>query len=137
MIQLKPQLLVSFLLFIVISFSCGKKDIYLDLTSNDWEVIKIKKQGESSYTKAEESYILKFTNEQTYSINLDVNECFGDYEIMGSGNIEVGQMGCTEVCCDSEFATTLSDLFPKMTSYYGKGDELIFEGEGKIILKEK
>ena len=137
MIQIKPQLLVSFLLIIMMSFSCGKKDISIDITSNNWEVVKIKKQGESSYTKAEESYILKFTNEQTYSINLDVNECFGDYEITGSGSIIVGQMGCTEVCCDSEFATTLSDLFPKMTSYYGKGNELIFEGEGKIILKEK
>lgn len=109
----------------------------MDLTANEWEVVKIRKQGESAYTNTEKSYIVKFTNEQTYSTHLDVNDCFGEYEITSNGNITVGQMGCTEVCCDSAFATTLSDLFPKMTSYFGKDDELIFEGEGKIILKKK
>jgi len=130
-----------FLLFalvpILIVTSCGKKDIYIDLTSSNWEVVKIKKQGESSYTKAEESYILKFTDKQTYNVNLDVNECFGEYNIKSSGNIYMSTMGCTEICCDSEFALSFSELLPKMTSFYGNGDELIFEGEGKIILKEK
>lgn len=121
----------------MICTSCAKKDIYIDLTSSNWEVVKIKKQGESSYTKAEESYILKFTNEQTYNVNLDVNDCGGEYEISSYGNINLGLMGCTEVCCDSEFALSFSELLPKMTSYYAKGDELVFEGEGKIILKEK
>lgn len=111
--------------------------MYVDLASNDWEVVKIKRQDESDYTKAEKSYILKFTNEQTYTFKLDVNDCFGEYETMAYGIINIGQMGCTEVCCDSEFAQTLLDLFPKMTSYYGKGDELIFEGEGEMILKQK
>ncbi len=132
---------LTFLLFTFISIliitSCGKKDIYIDLTSNNWELVKIKKQGESSYTKAEESYIIKFTNEQTYNVNLDVNDCFGEYNITSDGLINVGPMGCTEVCCDSEFALSFLELLPKMTSYYAKGDELIFEGEGKIILKEK
>lgn len=117
--------------------SCGKKDIYLDLTTNNWEIIKIKKQGESSYKKAVNSYVLSFINQSSYSINLDVNECFGSYEVISDGNINLGPLGCTEICCDSEFAQTLSDLLPKMTSYYGKSDELIFEGEGKIIMRKK
>ena len=44
-------------------------------------------------------------------------------------------MGCTEMCCDSDFAVTLMQMFPKMNKYFGQGSELIFEGEGKIILK--
>ncbi len=135
--RVKLQLLLLALIAGMMTTSCAKKDIYIDLTSNDWEIVKIKKQGESSYTKAGASYILSFTNEQTYALKLDVNNCFGDYEITSNGNIVIGHMGCTEVCCDSEFAQTLLQLFPKMTKYYGKGDELIFEGEGKIVLKKK
>ena len=55
------------------------------------------------------------------------------YEIINSGNIKISPKGCTEICCDSDFAEDLSQLFPKMTEYYGKGDELIFEGQGEII----
>ncbi len=44
---------------------------------------------------------------------------------------------CTLICCDSDFAKDLVFLFPKMTDYYGKGNELIFEGEGEIILKHQ
>ena len=135
--HLKVQLLLLALMAGMMTTSCAKKDIYIDLTSNDWEVVKIKKDGDSGYTKARESYILSFTSENTYAINLDVNNCFGDYDITSDGNIDFGHMGCTEVCCDSEFAQNLSLLFPKMTNYYGKGDELIFEGEGKIVLKKK
>jgi len=135
--HLKVQLLLLALMAGMMTTSCDKKDIYIDLTSNDWEVVKIKKDGDSGYTKARESYILSFTSENTYAINLDVNNCFGDYDITSDGNIDFGLMGCTEVCCDSEFAQNLSLLFPKMTKYYGKGDELILEGEGKIVLKKK
>jgi len=135
--HLKVQLLLLALMAGMMTTSCAKKDIYIDLTSNDWEVVKIKKDGDSGYTKARESYILSFTSENTYAINLDVNNCFGDYDITSDGNIDFGLMGCTEVCCDSEFAQNLSLLFPKMTKYYGKGDELILEGEGKIVLKKK
>ena len=122
---------------VMFSTSCAKKDINIDLTATTWEVVKIKKQGESSYTKAEESYVLTFTNEQTYTLNLDVNNCFGDYEIASKGNIDLGHVGCTMICCDSEFAQNLTQLFPKMTKYYGKGDKLIFEGEGEIVLERK
>jgi len=135
--RIRLQLLLLAFMAGIMTTSCAKKDIYIDLTSNDWEVVKIKMQGESSYTKSGASYILSFTSENTYAINLDVNNCFGDYDITSDGNIDFGLMGCTEICCDSEFAQNLSQLFPKMTKYYGKGNELIFEGEGKIVLKKK
>jgi heat shock protein HslJ len=132
----------SFILWLILTgiifTSCAKKDIHIDLTSHEWEVVKIRYDGESSYTKAEASYILTFTNENTYAINLDVNQCFGSYEITGSGNIDIGQGGCTMICCDSKFAMQMLKLLPEMTSYYGQGDELTLEGEdGNIILKEK
>ena len=133
----KTSVILSIILTSIIFTSCAKKDIHIDLTSHEWEVVKIQKDGESSYTKAEASYILTFTNENTYAINLDVNQCFGSYEISGGGNIDISQGGCTMICCDSKFAMNMLGLLPHMTSYYGQGDELILEGEGKIVLKEK
>ena len=135
MIQSKFQLLLLAVLIGLAVSSCKKENVNIDITLNKWEVVKMKKQGESSYSKAKKSYILEFTSDSTYSFIFDVNDCFGYYGLLSSGNIKIDIMGCTQVCCDSDFAVQLSQLFPKMNTYYGRGNELIFEGEGKIILK--
>jgi len=135
MIQSKFQLLLLAVLIGLTVSSCKKENVNIDITLNKWEVVKIKRQGESSYSKAKKSYILEFTSDTTYSFIFNVNDCFGHYEIISSGNIKVDAMGCTQMCCDSDFAVQLSQLFPKMSKYYGQGNDLIFEGEGKIILK--
>ena len=120
---------------LVLLLSCEKEDVSIDIKSNRWVVEKMKSQGEHTFTKAGESYVLEFTSDTTYTLKLDVNSCFGYYEIINSGNITISLMACTKICCDSDFAVDLSQLFPKMTEYYGKGDNLIFEGEGEIVLK--
>ncbi|MBA7571827.1 hypothetical protein ES708_13596 [subsurface metagenome] len=123
-------------LFLIIFFSCEKENIdtEIDITLNDWKVIKIKKQGELSYLNAAESYIFEFINDTTFTFNLDVNSCGGQYKIISKGSIELGDTYCTEICCDSDFAEDLRQLIPQMTRYYGKGNELIFKGQGEIIL---
>ena len=133
--QRKFTILIIISLFLLIFISCEKEDINIDIMSNSWELVKMKKQGENSYIKANETYILKFTSDTTYTLNLDVNNCGGHYEILNSGNIDISAMGCTEICCDSEFSVDLSLLFPKMAEYYGSSDELIFNGQGTIILR--
>ena len=134
--QIKYTILIFSVLFGLILSSCKKEDISIEIISYNWEVVKIKEQGESSYTKAYESYVLEFISDTTYTLKLDVNNCGGHYEILNNGNIDISPMGCTKICCDSEFAEVLSRLFPKMTEYYGTGDELIFKGQGEIILKQ-
>lgn len=129
--RIKLIFIISLICLVILS--CKKEDINIDMKSNKWVVIKMKSQGESTYTKASESYVLEFTSDTTYTLKLDVNICFGHYEIMNSGNIIISPMGCTKICCDSDFAEDLSQLLPKMTEYYGKGDELIFEGQGEIV----
>lgn len=136
--QRKYQLIILIALSsLLMLWSCKKEDVNIDITSTKWVVVKIKKQGEASFTKTTESYILEFADETTYTLKLDVNNCFGHYEIINNGNIKINAMGCTEICCDSDFAEDLSQLLPKMTKYYEKGNELIFEGEGEIILEKK
>ena len=133
----KYQILIFSILFgLMILASCKNEDINLNIMFNKWKVVKIKKQGESKYSKTKKNYILNFTSDTTYTLHLDVNSCLGVYNIIKNGDITIGPMVCTEMCCDSEFAENLSFLLPKMSDYYGKGDELIFEGQGKIILKQ-
>ena len=134
--QRKFQLLLFTTFITLLLFSCEKDNI--DITSNKWEVVKIKKQDASDFTKTKESYILEFVNDSTLTLSLDVNTCHGSYNIPTKGNIEIDRMVCTKICCDdSEFANDLSALFPKMTSYHGKGNKLIFEGSGEIVFKKK
>ena len=120
---------------LLLLLSCEKEDVNIDIKSNKWVVVKMKCQGESTFTETGESYVLAFTNDTILNLRLDVNSCFGYYEIINSGKINISLMGCTEVCCDSDFAKGLSQLFPKMTEYYRKGDNLIFEGEGEIVFE--
>lgn len=134
--QRKYEILIFAIIVGLVMCSCKKEDINIDITSNNWEVVKIKKQGKSTYKKAKEVYVLEFINDTMYTLNLDVNSCGGRYEIVNNGNIIISAMGCTRACCDSEFAEDLLVLFSKMTEYYGKGNELILEGQGKIILKQ-
>ena len=132
----KILILVFSSLIGLIMWSCEKEDINIDIKSNNWVVVKTMKQGEFSYSIAKENYILKFINDSIFDINLDVNSCQGKYNIVSNGNIELGLVACTEICCDSDFAEDLVQLIPLMTKYYGKGNELIFEGQGEIILKQ-
>ncbi|MEA3479280.1 MAG: META domain-containing protein [Bacteroidota bacterium] len=131
---------ISNLLLITISLglmgsSCLKEDIHIDLSSNPWKVVKIKEDGKLSYTDTDSTYILRFSNDTEYHLNLDVNVCFGFYEIPDQGKIEIQTMACTEVCCDTAFAEELAFLLPGMTEYYSRSGELYLEGEGKIVLQ--
>ena len=114
--------------------SCSKEDTNIDLTSSSWKIDEVIWGGQSASEKADNLYVLEFVSDTRYTLGLDVNTCLGIYTMLGKGNIEIKGMGCTELCCDSEFAMKLSQLLPKMTQYYGIVDELHLEGDGKIIL---
>lgn len=127
-------LLVS-LSFILIITSCEKEKVDVLLTNSNWEVEKYKLNVDGEYLSSSESYILKFGDDTGFSIFLDVNGCGGSYSVSANGDLVISQLYCTEVCCDSDYALNLIQLLPKMNSFYGLGDELVLEGEGKIILK--
>lgn len=119
----------------LVGTSCVHDDIDIDLTANSWKVMKMRKSGEVNFTETDSTYILRFLNDAEYTLSLDVNSCMGQYEIPNKGDIEIQAMACTEACCDTEFAQNLSLLFSKMNRYYARGDELHFEGRGKLVLQ--
>ncbi len=118
----------------LIMWSCQKEDITIDISESNWKVVKTQLPNGST-KNASGNYILKFVTDSTFTLNLDVNNCQANYSISEAGTIQIGPLGCTKVCCDDEFAENLRDLLSNMTSYYGKGNKLIFEGQGRIVLK--
>ena len=125
----------TILLTFLILWTCEKEDIDIDITSYKWEVISIKKSGQIFSDKPENSYILEFNSDTTYSLSLDVNHCFGHYEIPNKGKIDFTTAACTKICCDSEFAENLPGLLHNMTDYFVRGDVLTLKGNGQIKLE--
>ena len=129
-------ILTSFIVFCLIVQTCQKEDVTIDLELNNWKVEEVKWSGQSNSVKTDSLYIIEFHSDSSLNLQLDVNTCFGKYFIQNIGEIEIRGMGCTEMCCDSEFAESLPSLFLKMTRYYGKGERLYLEGEGEIVLEK-
>ena len=124
------------LFFCFTLWTCEKKEIDIDITTSSWEIVSIKKSGQVFFDKAKERYTLEFTNDLTYILTLDVNNCRGVYTIPTNGKIIFETPGCTKVCCDSDYAEILLELMPKMTEYYIRGDVLKFTGNGQIELRQ-
>lgn len=131
----RSKVLLFLLSMGLLGFSCTKKDVDVDLTARDWKVEKIRKSGKLIYTTTDSTYILHFSSEEAYNLTLDVNTCVGLYEIKPKGTIAFQAMACTKICCDTEFASDLTALFPGMTGFFVRDNKLYFEGEGEIILQ--
>jgi heat shock protein HslJ len=123
-----------YLIFLTL-LSCKKENINIDITSDKWEVISGKESGQTFSDKPKEIYILHFSSDSTYRVKLDVNDCFGKYVIPEKGKIDFENAGCTEVCCDSEFAENLLKMLIKINGYFVKGDVLTLTGDVQIKLK--
>lgn len=119
------------------SQSCQKEDVDIDITLNDWQIIEVEWDDQSTSEGTDSLYIIQFQSDAKVYLRLDVNTCFGSYVIPRKGDIEIGLGGCTEICCDSEYAAALPLLLSKMEQYYGKGDRLYLEGDGRMILKKQ
>lgn len=133
----KYLILIVLLLTGMTIWSCKKDNSNTSITSNSWEVFKLSKQGETTYSLVPNRYILKFINDTTYTLNLDVNTCQGTYKITTDKDIEINPMACTKVCCDSAIAEDLQHTLPEMTEYYVKNKELILTGKkGTVIFKQ-
>jgi hypothetical protein len=121
----------------VVLFSCTKENTSLaELQLGKWEVEKFKMTNGSSFLKAENSYTLAFTSDSSIVVRLDKNRCEGTYHIRSDENIDFSTLPCTYLCCDTEYALDFVRLIPFMTKYSSRGNQLILEGQGQIVLKK-
>lgn len=113
---------------------CSKKEIALANTR--WKILEFRQPNATSAQLPTKDYILEFQNENSLNIRLDVNNCMGSYEITDKGAIRISPLGCTKMCCDSEFALNLVNNFSKMQTFKVKAKTLYLKGEGEIILEK-
>lgn len=131
----------------VLLVSC-EKDLSdeTDITKNSWRVQFIEIDNSKTNTPDKDAhgnqvkstaYILKFSNDSICSMSFSINQGGGKYYIESVGKIEITIDTMTEICCDSDFDTKLSQLFSEMRDYNVINNTLIFEGGNKIIQLKK
>ncbi len=121
-------------LVILLSASeCGKKTV--SLAATQWKVLELRQPNATNTLLPTKTYVLEFRDEKSLNLRLDVNNCIGNYEKTDDGKITFTPLGCTKICCDTEFALTLTQMLSSLHTFELKKDTLSLKGEGYIILK--
>lgn len=81
--------------------------------------------------------ILTIKSDTEFTLKLDKNNCFGTYTISGNGNIKLSNLGCTEMCCDSEFSMAVSQALYKVSKIKLNKDNVILSGTNITIKFKK
>lgn len=116
---------------------CHEDDEISDITAVNWKVISIKMNHQTNFEFPKNDYILRFTSDSTYHLNVDVNACTESiFEKDNAGKINFKPMGCTKMCCDSDFAVHMLQLLYSIENYKVIGHILSLEGEGQIRLEK-
>ncbi|PTX62869.1 META domain-containing protein [Kordia periserrulae] len=103
-------IVLSILVLTLVSCDASTKEF----VGSSWKVTELKVNGTTvSVTNA---VILTVTSESDFTLKLDANSCFGTYTITGESNIQLGEMACTEMCCDSEFSSAVVSALRKVSN---------------------
>ncbi|WP_298519417.1 DUF6438 domain-containing protein [uncultured Kordia sp.] len=102
--------LLSILVLTLISCDASTKE----LIGSSWKVTELKTNG--TIAKTTNDVILTIKSETDFSLQLDKNNCFGTYAITGKNNIKLESIGCTEMCCDSDFSMAVVNALYKVSN---------------------
>jgi hypothetical protein len=102
--------LLSILVFTLISCDASTKD----LIGTSWKVSELTENGKAKAVTNDVVLMIKSATE--FSLKLDKNSCVGIYEITGKNSIKLGNLGCTELCCDSDFSIAVSNALYKVST---------------------
>lgn len=61
--------------------------------------------------------VIEFKHDGTISFQLDKNSGTGTFEISGENELEITNLGWTDMCCDSDFSEKFVEMLPPVTSY--------------------
>lgn len=102
--------LLSILVFTLISCDASTKD----LIGTSWIVSELNQDGKKIAVTNE--VILTIKSETEFTLKLDTNNCFGTYTVTGKNNMKLENLGCTEMCCDSDFSMAVSNALYKVSN---------------------
>ena len=123
-------------LLISICFSCEKENNNIDITSSNWKVVKIKKEGNIFYTKVSEDYTINFSNDSIYNFRMVCNTCGGSFKLESKGQIEIERGFCTMVGGEPDFSDELYEIILNSKEYFGLDDKLILQGNDEVLLEK-
>lgn len=141
----QKQIFLYMVIVIIIMISC-KKDLTdsTDITESCWKLKSISTNSEKykaakEETSRENAYLLIFSNDSIFSLNLSVNYANGGYKIVSNGSIIIyTYQVSSEICCESDFDNKLLETFSLATSYKVINNTLTFKGEkGEIEFKKQ
>jgi len=130
MTQMKTTLL-SILILTLISCDATTKEflgtswIVSELTENDTNV------------PVTNDVILTIKSTSEFTLKLDKNNCFGTYTITGNKNIKLSNLGCTEMCCDSDFSIAVSNALYNVTKVNFEKERATLSGDNVKIKFKK
>ena len=102
--------LLSILVLTLVSCDATSKE----WIGTSWIVSELNQDGKKSAVTND--VILTIKSETEFTLKLDTNNCFGTYTITGKSNIKLENLGCTEMCCDSDFSKAISNALYKVST---------------------
>ena len=115
-----PLLLFTLFLVFLLPVSCSDEDCdcYDGGLVAKWEATTFMSVESMMYSKDDDyNPTIEFKGDGTMEIHLDINMCGGDYQIGLDSTINMGNTGCTEACCDSQFSQKFVEMLPRVDSY--------------------
>ncbi len=123
--------LLSILVLTLISCDASTKEFI----GSSWKVTELKTNGET--VKVTNDVILTVKNDTEFTLKLDANSCFGTYSITGKTKISMGELACTEMCCDSDFSKAVVKALYKVSNIdYNKNNVTLAADEVEIKFKK-
>lgn len=111
-----------------------------EVIENNWQVESIKVHADSAFHHPAQGkiYTLAFETKINYVLKLDVNKCSGKVKFKSSSSIDFTDTGCTEICCDSDFAKNIVYILIEVEKYHLTDTTLILtKKNGKVINLKK
>lgn len=118
--------------------SCEGEGDYDPGIYQQWEITDIAAVEQRFYPKDNDySPFIEFEENGEINLALDVNLCTGSFTADRSGAINISMMGCTKICCDSEFSAKVAETLPLVDSFRVSNNQLhlIVNNWGMLILE--
>lgn len=123
--------ILSILVLTLISCDASTKEFI----GSSWKVTELKING--TVIKTTNDVILTVNSETNFSLKLDINNCFGTYTITGKSEIKLGTIGCTEMCCDSDFSKAVVNALYKVSKINLNKDRVTLSSDAVEIKFER
>ena len=121
-------LIFSLFFFLV---ACDKdKDIVMD---NEWIASSIKFENGDFISPVSQYYLILENNNQ-FRLQLDINLCGGEVYFRKKTVEFKNGIGCTEACCDSEFAIALVDNLTQTKNWEIITNQLVLTNDKGLMI---